>query len=671
MAIELAKAYVQIVPSAEGISGGIAGAIVPEASSAGDEAGEAAGNNLVETLKKVVIAAGIGAAISKAIGAVGDFAEYGDNIDKMSQKMGLSREAYQEWDAVMQHSGTSMEAMKSSMKTLANAAETNSKAFADLGISEEQLASMNQEQLFEATIAALQNVEDETQRTYLASKTLGKGATELGALLNTSAEDTQEMRDRVHELGGVMSDEAIMQAAAYQDSLQDMQTAMASFGRSIAAQLLPGFTEVMSGITEIFSGNTDGGITMVMDAFGRIGDAIMQAVPGIVDSVGEIASGILARLPGIWQTATDLVSGFLANLRENGPAMIAEGGQMVNDFVNGLLSGSSEVAEGGNTLIQDLLVTIGDLLPDLLAMGVDVVSNLAMGILDAVPDMIEAGSETIATYMDTMTDTLPQLIDIGIDAVLNLADGIIQNLPTIAAAALQAFSTLLTAILNNAPQLLSAGIQLITKLAQGLLNSLPQIVSSAIQIVAQIATTIGQNLPRILEVGGQLIGQLLLGIVNAVPQILGSIPGILADIGGSFLGYDWASIGSNIISGIANGLRNGVGSIINAAKEAAQSALNAAKNLLGIESPSKVFRDEVGKMMALGMAEGFEDNVPTLTIGRAVTAMTDTAANAAGSVQAPRASQNVTVYMTVDGATDPTAWAAQFTSDLQRYARMA
>jgi hypothetical protein len=95
--------------------------------------------------------AALGGAVMAAggtmVAASGNVAQYGDQIDKMSQKMGLSAEAYQEWDAVMQHSGTSMEAMKASMKTLANAAETNSAAFGELGISQEQLASMSQEEL--------------------------------------------------------------------------------------------------------------------------------------------------------------------------------------------------------------------------------------------------------------------------------------------------------------------------------------------------------------------------------------------------------------------------------------------------------------------------------------------------------------------------------------------
>ena len=161
------------------------------------------------------------AATGAFISGAKEVAEYGDNIDKMSQKMGMSAEAYQEWDAVMQHSGTSMETMKAGMKTLANAVESGNEAFQRIGLTQEELAKMSQEDIFAATIEGLQNVEDVTERTYLAGQLLGRGATELGALLNTSAEETQAMRDRVHELGGVMSDEAVKASARFQDNLQE------------------------------------------------------------------------------------------------------------------------------------------------------------------------------------------------------------------------------------------------------------------------------------------------------------------------------------------------------------------------------------------------------------------------------------------------------------------
>ena len=194
-----------------------------------------------ETAKKAgAIAAAGFAAIAAAMVAVvkgladliTDTAEYGNQVDKMSQKMGMTAEAYQEWDFIMQHCGASMDSLKSSMKTLATAAETGNAAFEKIGLSQEQIANMSQEDLFAATIAGLQDIDDTTERTYLASQLLGRGATELGPLLNMTAEETAEMRDRVHELGGVMSDEGVKAAAQFEDSLQDLKTAFSGIHAS-------------------------------------------------------------------------------------------------------------------------------------------------------------------------------------------------------------------------------------------------------------------------------------------------------------------------------------------------------------------------------------------------------------------------------------------------------
>ena len=251
------------------------------------------GNGL-KTAAKVGVAAvaAVGTATTLMAGAivkgVGATAEYGDNIDKMSQKMGLSIEAYQEWDAVMQHSGTSMESMQASMKTLANAVENGNKAFQRIGLTQEELANMSQEEIFDATIAGLQNVEDETERTYLAGQLLGRGATELGALLNTSAEETQAMKDRVHELGGVMSDEAVKSAAAYQDQLQDMQTAFSGLSRNMLSEFMPSMTTVMGGLTEIFSGNSGTGLAMIEDGINQIVDNISLMLPNFIEIGSDI-----------------------------------------------------------------------------------------------------------------------------------------------------------------------------------------------------------------------------------------------------------------------------------------------------------------------------------------------------------------------------------------------
>lgn len=292
-------------------------------------------------------AAAIGAVVTETtalsaalVKGVGDLAEYGDHIDKQSQKMNMSAQAYQEWDAIMQHSGTSIDSMQMSMKTLANAVESGNDAFERLGITQEELQNLNNEQLFSRTITALQNVENETERTYLAGQLLGRGATELGALLNTSAEDTEKMRQRVHELGGVMSDEAVKAAAAYQDSLQDMKTSMSGLTRGITSEFLPSFTEVMDGLTNIFAGE-DGGAEKVSkgidDILGNISSAVTKLKPVVSKIGGVIASAVKENAPKLIKEGTKLFGDIVVGVVRNLPDILSTAGDVVGTIGDTLL----------------------------------------------------------------------------------------------------------------------------------------------------------------------------------------------------------------------------------------------------------------------------------------------------------------------------------------------
>lgn len=531
---------------------------------AGLDEGEQKAHGFGGKLKAVLggaAAVGVGAvaAIGSATAAMGatlikqtgNVAAYGDNIDKMSQKMGMTAQAYQEWDAVMQHSGTSMETMKASMKTLANAAETGSDAFEKLGISQKELQTLSQEQLFERTISALQNVEDETQRTYLAGKTLGRGATELGALLNTSAEDTQAMRDRVRELGGVMSDDAVKAAATYQDSLQDMQTAISGVSRGIVSGFLPSVTKIMDGITEIFGGDGDKGVTLVSEGVDALLDKVDETIPKVMDV----------------------------------------GGKIVSAFSTAIIDNLPDIASQGTELVISLATSVISSLPTVFETGVSVVEAIFNAIVESLPMLEEAGT---------------QFFDKGVQLVTQIAGGIGDNIPLILQKVGEVIINILQRLLQAAPSIMAAGVRIISSLAGGIARNIPQILTTIVSLVVRIAATILQNLPRILQTGLELIGQLAAGVVRGVPKLIGQIPKILQSIAKSFTSFNWAGIGSQVISGIANGIKNGIGKIASAAKDAAKSAFNAAKNFLGIKSPSRLFRDKIGAMMAKGMEIGFE-----------------------------------------------------------------
>lgn len=314
-------------------------------------------------------AAGAGTALFSAVGKV---ASAGDNIDKMSQKLGMSATAYQEWDAIMRHCGTTIDVMQSSMKTLASAAETGKDAFNELGLSQEKIASLSQEKLFAETIKALQNVEDDTRRTYLAGQLLGRGATELGALLNTSAEDTEKMRREVHKLGGVLSDDAVKASAKYQDSLQDMQTAAKGLLRGAMAKAMPSITKAFQKLGKYISGPE--------------GKKIQTQISGIIETLAKGATRAIPRLLSLLDNGAKKLKIFGAVIAGVVLAIKAT----VNP-IGALISGLSLLAGG---------LAIASLSAESMAEKADKLEHKISGLTDAQWDSIEASKENAETFDD-------------------------------------------------------------------------------------------------------------------------------------------------------------------------------------------------------------------------------------------------------------------------------
>lgn len=351
------------------------------------------------------VTAATGALYTGITAAAGSVASYGDNIDKMSQKMGMSAEAYQEWDAVMQHSGTSIESLQAGMKTLANAVESGNDAFERLGISQEEIAKMSNEDLFSATITALQNVENETERIYLAGQLLGRGATELGALLNTSAEDTQAMKDRVHELGGVMSDEAVKASARYQDSLQDMKTSFSGLKNSLIADFLPGMATVMDGISSLVTGE-DGAQSTISSGISQMLESMNSSLPRFLDAGKQIVESI-------FQAIT-----------QNLPQMVSGGIEMLMSIVDGIVNNIDEIVDSTIQVVDAVIDGLTKNLPKLIEGGIKLIIALASGMIKAIPNLVSKIPEIISAIIDGFVSSIPDIVSVGKQIVEGLWNGI-------------------------------------------------------------------------------------------------------------------------------------------------------------------------------------------------------------------------------------------------------
>lgn len=514
---DLGKAFVQIVPSAEGISGSITGIMKGEADSAGQESGSVFSEKMISTIKTVIAAAGIGTLISTAIGKVGDLAAYGDTIDKQSQKIGISAKAYQEWDAVLQHSGSSISSMQGAMKKLTTAAASGSDAFQKLGISQEEAMSLSQEDLFGKVITGLQGMEGGTERAALAQELLGRSAQDMAALLNTSAEDTQAMKDRVNELGGVMSDDAVKAAASYQDALQDMQTAMAGLGRGLVADFLPGFTDVMNGISNIFSGDEGGGVALIKQGIMGIGETIVGAIPDIA----------------------------------------VHGAEMVIEVVN----------------------SIAEALPELLTQGKAMVESAASGFLEGLPQMITSVGQMINEAVNYIMSNLPQLMEQGVQMVVNIAQGIVSNLPEIAASLASVIAQILATIAEHLPEIYQKGYELLGQVLAGIISGIPEIPGKLMEIINAIKgefekydwLSIGKNVIEGIAKGVTSAAKLIKdAALEAAKQAFQAVKDFFGIKSPSKLMRD--EIGAFIPAGIAEGIEDNIGMVTDAMDDVSAAA---------------------------------------------------------------------------------------------------
>lgn len=401
------------------------------------------------------IATGTAALGTAMVKGAGEVASYGDNIDKMSQKMGISATAYQEWDAILQHSGTSIDGMQRGMMTLSKAAAEGSDAFQKLGISQEAVASMNQDELFAATIKGLQGMEEGSERTALAQKLLGGAAKELGPLLNTSAEETEAMRQRVHDLGGVMSDEAVKAAAAYQDSLQDMGTSLDGLKRGIFAEFMPGITGVMNGLTDIFGGNADSGVSKIND--------------GISDMVNKISDGL------------------------------------------------PKVLEVGGKIITGLVQAITENLPQIVEQGAAVIQELAVGIVKQLPQLVKSGLEIIVSLADSISKSLPELIPTIVDVILEIVEVLTdpENLKMLIEAALKIIIALAEGIIKAIPKLLEAAVKLMEKFTEGIVKAIVKVAEAGKKVVSGFIDGVKSWFNQVKDSGKQIIDKVKDGISGA------------------------------------------------------------------------------------------------------------------------------------------------------------
>lgn len=644
--IKLADAYVQIIPVASGIKGKIAAELGAEADTAGESAGATAGGKLVSGIKKAIAAAGIGMAIKQAITEGADLEqsiggietlfkdssstvienakqayktaglsanEYMENVTSFSASLlsslgGNTDEAARVADMAMVDMSDNANKMGTAMESIQNAyqgfAKQNYTMLDNLklgygGTKEEMQRLLKDAQEISGVEYKLDNLNDVYEAIHVIQGELditGTTAKEAATTLSGSLSSMKAAATNV--LGNLALGEDIG------PSLMALQETVHIF---IDNNLVPMLSNVINALPDALQGIS----TLIVTELNVASNHSDEIINFGIEFAKNLVVGILTEVPYLIDATIRFITSFATTL------INTDWSTVCTDFIN-LLKENLDIAAGeilgtdGN-IVASVINAINNKLPDVLNKGVEVISNMSNGILQNLPAVLQAIGSIINQLLNFIFDNLPQLLASGVKLIEQLANGMLDKLPTVTSSIMDIINNILDTLFKHLPDFLNSGVELIGKLAQGLIDNLPTVVNSITNIIKELLNTLLEHLPDFLNMGIELIGKLAAGLISAIPDVLSAVPQIIGSIIGVFTDTDWGDVGLNIIGGIASGVRSAAGKLIGAIKDVASSALEGVKGFLGIHSPSRVFEQDVGKMIDLGLAAGIENNVLPVT----------------------------------------------------------
>ena len=572
--IEVAKAYVTIVPSMEGSQKTIAtemgAATEPAAKEAGEKSGKSFGESLAKGIKTTsaiiagALTAATGAAVATGkafINTANDVSSMGDAIGDNAAKMGVSTKFYQEYDFILQRCGSSIDSLKTSMKTLANAAVNGSDAFTALGISQEEVASLNQEQLFERTVTALQGVDDTATRTALASKLLGKGAIELGGVFDMTASEVEATKQEMYDLGVYMDEDMISASDNYQDTMLNMKDSVKGLKISMIKDFLPGITSVMDGLSKVFSGQ--GGVE-------------------------EIKSGL-----------TSVIS----NITAMAPQFFTLAGIIIQSLLDGFAPMLPQLVSSLFGFIQQGLLTLATLMPQLTPVLTEGLKGISSALLTCLPVLIQGlltmitelanwltEDGTVETFVNSLIDIANQLTYAVGDLIVVLLPAVVKIIGAVAKCLVEP---------DNLMSIINATLYIIGAVVMALIKAIPELLKAVGQIFAAIAKS---NIDFINSITSK-IKSWFSNVVSNVKQLGSNILNALKSLPSQAL-----QAGKDLIQGLINGVKNMASRAVSSVKDLGRSLVSGIKSVLKIGSPSKVF-SQIGAWTAEGFGIGYESTM--------------------------------------------------------------
>lgn len=488
-----------------------------------------------------------------------------DNIDKMSQKIGISREAYQEFDFICSQSGMSVDQLQSGMKKLTNvladaqtaareageaeaaldaqleagaitleeyneqydqiydAAYSACGGLEQLGFSLDEISKMSQEDALYATIEALQAMPDDANRAALAQDLLGKSAQELAPLLNSGVGSIEAMKQQAHDLGLVLSDEVIDSGVALTDTMDQMKRSISAIGTNLGASFMP----ILQDLCQLVIDN----LPMIQGIISGLAPVMSTAFESLLPSLMTLISSIL---PVIIQLLDQLMPIFM-------------------DITNAILP-----------IITKLIETLVPPLVDIISLIAPLIAELLPPLISLLSPLIELFSPLIELLM-VLLEPLVELLNLILPPLIEVLTVIIQTISSLLQPVIEGLAVLIRDYLNSSFESIIPVIEtvwntissvfgwiqekigaVVTWISDNIAERFTLIHDTIVTISSAIGTKFGEALDGMWQSAKKVVNWILGGFEKMVNGVIKSINKILSGIDtivdgvGNLIGLDWS-----------------------------------------------------------------------------------------------------------------------------------
>lgn len=384
----------------------------------------------------------------------------------------------------------------------------------------------------------------------------------------------------------------------------------------VVPQLLSAGVQLLTALVEGAASAAPQLIVAFVEAVAAVIEALIEQAPALLqagmDLLQALADGILESLPIIAEAAPELIQSLCDSVTETLPQLLATGLEIVNSLTEGLMQAAPQIATAAAQIITTLAAFVIQNLPTIALAAVEIISTLADTLISSIPSLLKSVVDIMQGILGFVCDNLPTIAQAAVEILTTLCEKLVALIPQLVPVVTQIIMSIFNFVVQNLPTIVQAAIQIMVTLVQGIIAQIPTLIPAVVQLISQIFQSIVANLPTIISGAIQIITTLAMGLIQAIPHVIAAIPQIVSAIINGFLNTNWASVGVNIIQGIGSGIASAAKGLVQIAVNAARNAIYAVKSWLGIASPSKRAKKEIGQWILPGVGEGVKESEPEL-----------------------------------------------------------